>query len=64
MKDTKQSLTQAVLMDRNHWDVPVRVRLRPYVRFSCWLDGELRKLEAQWAHTAAPNATKRRPRGG
>ena len=62
MKSQKSDLARAVLITRDHWDVPVRVRLRPYLCFSRRLDGELEKLVAQWVHTAAPNALGRRPR--
>jgi hypothetical protein len=44
----------------DHWDVPIRVRLGPYVEFSRWLDGQLRKLVRQWSGRAAPAARKTR----
>ena len=53
-----QFAMQAVAIARDHWDVPVRVGLRPYVRFSLNMSRELEKLVARWAHTAAPNATR------
>ncbi len=56
MKSEKQDFARALLIDRDYWDVPVRVRLRPYVQFIHRLDGELEKLVARWAHIAAPNA--------
>ena len=62
MNRDKRDFARAVLIARAHWDVPVRVRLLPYVRFSRRLDGELEKLVAKWAHTAAPDALGRRPR--
>jgi hypothetical protein len=37
-------------------DVPVRVAFESYAQFDRWLDDELEKLVARWAHTAAPNA--------
>jgi hypothetical protein len=43
-------------LTRDHWDVPIRVRLLPYMDFSRWLDGELEKLVSEWADWAAPNA--------
>jgi hypothetical protein len=43
-------------LGRGHWDVPIRVRLAPYVDFSRWLDGELEKLVTRWADRAAPGA--------
>lgn len=39
-------------------DVPVRVATRSYREFSRWMDRELAKLVARWAHTAAPNAAR------
>jgi hypothetical protein len=46
-------------LTRNHWDVPIRVRLLPYVEFSRWMDGELEKLVAQWWDHAAPAVKKK-----
>jgi hypothetical protein len=56
MKAKGQDLARALLIARDCWDVPVRVRLQPYVQFIRRLDGELEKLVARWADTAAPNA--------
>ena len=55
---SNQNLTvgAGVAIGRKHWDVPVRVALQPYLRFSHRLDGQLRRLVASWAHTAAPCA--------
>jgi len=39
-------------------EVPVRVPARSYREFSRWMDRELAKLVARWAHTAAPNASR------
>jgi len=55
-KNIGQDLARALLIARDCWDVPVRVRLRPYVEFIRRLDGELEELVARWARTAAPNA--------
>ena len=41
MKTQPQSETSAEAMTREVWDVPIRVRLLPYVAFSHWLDEEL-----------------------
>ena len=60
MKSEKQDFARALLIARDYWDVPVRVRLGPYVRFIRRLDDELEKLVARWAHTAVPNAPGRR----
>ena len=49
---------------RNHWNVPIRVRLAPYVEFSRWLDAELEKLVRQWSDKAAPNASRLRQPAG
>ncbi len=45
-----------VLIGRNHWDVPVRVELRAYLRFGRRLDHQLHRLVLRWAHTAAPHS--------
>jgi hypothetical protein len=47
-------------LTREHWDVPIRVRLVPYVEFSQWMDGELDKLVDHWWDKAAPCAKKNR----
>jgi hypothetical protein len=47
-------------LTRDHWDVPIRVKLVPYVEFSRWMDRELEKLVAHWADQAAPNARRQR----
>ena len=62
MRSEKQDVARALLIARDYWDVPVRVRLRPYVQFILQLDGELEKLVARWAHTAAPSALRWRQR--
>ena len=62
MKSEKQDFARALLIARDYWDVPVRVRLVPYVQFIRQLDGELEELIARWAHTAAPNAPGWQPR--
>jgi hypothetical protein len=49
-------------LGRDHWDVPIRVRLLTYVEFTRWLDGELEKLVARWAGQAAPAARRRQRR--
>jgi len=62
MEKQKQDFARAVMITRDHWDVPVRVRLRSYVQFSDRLDDQLRSLVARWQHTAAPaqSGTRRR----
>jgi hypothetical protein len=49
-------------LTRELWDVPIRVRLLPYVEFSRWLDDELEKLLQRWEGQAAPIAKKARRR--
>jgi hypothetical protein len=44
----------------NHWDVPIRVRLVPYVEFSHWLDAQLQQLVGRWLDRAAPAARRGR----
>ena len=58
MRAENKEIAHALLIARDHWDVPVRVRLRPYVEFIRWIDNELETLVARWAHTAAPNAMR------
>jgi hypothetical protein len=61
MNTQPQFETPAGALTRDHWDVPIRVRLVPYVAFSRLLDEELEKLVLRWQHKAAPCAL-RRPR--
>ncbi len=53
MKIAKLDIARAVLIARSHWDVPVLVRLRPYVQFSRRLDGQLQQLVARWGPPGA-----------
>lgn len=62
MKSPKLDFARSVPITRRHWDVPIPVRVLPYVRFICRLDDQLQELVAQWAHTAAPNAPGARRR--
>jgi hypothetical protein len=56
MSNDKLTADDGVLIGRNHWDVPVRVELRAYLRFTRCLDNQLRRLVVRWAHTASPKA--------
>jgi hypothetical protein len=57
MSNFKQHIVvDGVLIGREHWDVPVRVDLRSFLRFSRRLDSQLRRLVVRWAHTASPSA--------
>jgi hypothetical protein len=60
MNSPQQKLAFSGALTREHWDVPIRVRLVPYVEFSRWLDGELDKLVGQWAAYASPRARNQR----
>jgi hypothetical protein len=60
MNTQPQSATSAEAMTREVWDVPIRVRLFPYVAFSHWLDEELQKLVERWQSKAAPCALLKR----
>jgi hypothetical protein len=54
MNTQPQSEMPAGTLTRELWDVPIRVRLVPYVAFSHWLDDQLDKLVLRWQDKAAP----------
>ncbi len=54
MSNSKLIAGEGVLLGRDHWDVPVRVELRAYMRFSRRFDSQLRRLVVRWAHVASP----------
>ena len=54
MSNDKLITGEGVLIGRDHWDMPVRVELRAYMRFSRRLDSQLRRLVTRWAHVASP----------
>ena len=56
MSNHKLLVVDGVLIGREHWDVPVRVELRSFLRFSRRMDCQLRRLVVRWAHAASPNA--------
>jgi hypothetical protein len=60
MNTEPQSEPTVGTLTREHWDVPIRVRLAPFMAFSEWLDGELEKLVLRWQDRAAPCALRRR----
>ena len=64
MKSEKLGFARAVMIARDHWDVPVRVRLREYLQFCRRLDGQLKDLVARWDHlgTADGSSSRRRSR--
>jgi hypothetical protein len=58
MNGLDQNLTSYVTIGRKHWDVPVRVELRPYLDFNCRINLQLRHLLACWFKQAAPASRK------
>ena len=54
MKSPQQESPFSEALTRDHWDVPIRVRLLPYVEFTAWLDEELEKLVERCGAEAAP----------
>ena len=54
MSNNKLVTGENVLIGRDHWDVPVRVELQAYLRFSRRLDSQLRRLVIRWSHVASP----------
>ena len=58
MSNHKLTADEGVLIGRDHWDVPVRVELRPYLRFDRRMDSQLRRLVARWAPTSSPESRR------
>ena len=58
MKSKKSESVHYVSMGRHHWDVPLKVELRNFKRFTRRLDRQLRKLVDRWTATAAPAAIR------
>jgi len=56
MSDEKPTTGERVLIGRDYWDVPVRIKLRAYLHFGRRIDGQLRRLVVRWSHTASPKA--------
>jgi hypothetical protein len=56
MSGLDQNLSGHVSIDREHWDVPVRVEFRAYLAFIRKMNRQLRKLEKRWQHTASLDA--------
>jgi hypothetical protein len=54
MDNQKTNVVEGVVIGREHWDVPVRVDLRSYLRFSRQMDCQVRRLVVRWAHAASP----------
>jgi hypothetical protein len=58
MNAEPQSETATGSLAPECWDVPIRVRLVPYVGFSDWLDNQLEQLVLRWQDKAAPCASR------
>ena len=58
MNAEPQSETPAGTLTQECWEVPIRVRLVPYVDFSEWLDNQLDQLVLRWQDKAAPCAMR------
>lgn len=58
MNGLDQNLLRYVSIGREHWDVPVRVELRPYLDFNRRINMHLQQLVARWAKNAAPISRK------
>ena len=56
MNHEKSLLNEAIVIGGNHWDVPLRVELRAYLRFSRRMDMQLRRLVVRWSHAATPQS--------
>ena len=54
MNNQKLIVVDGVVIGREHWDVPVRVDVRSYLRFSRHMDSQLRRLVVGWLHAASP----------
>ncbi len=55
--NTEQEIpSNGIVLGREHWDVPLRVELRPYLHFCRRLDSQLRRLVVRWSHAASPSA--------
>ncbi|MCE5268087.1 MAG: hypothetical protein LLG00_09400 [Planctomycetaceae bacterium] len=51
---SKKKSAAGVLIGRDYWEIPVRIRLRAYLNFGRRMDGQLRRLVDQWSCTASP----------
>jgi hypothetical protein len=52
MMNIKTKLLHCIAISPEHWDVPMRVELRPYLEFNRRISCQLRRLvDSQPAHT-------------
>jgi len=55
MESKKLNIVRNVPIARDHWDVPLRVGLVPYVYFCEQLDAQLDELMERWGHKSEPS---------
>jgi hypothetical protein len=68
MMNLHTKLVRLVSISPEHWDVPMRVELRPYLEFNRAIASQLRELVARWeGHTPGKSPirfeTRRRSNG-
>jgi hypothetical protein len=65
MIHNKHSANDNVAIGRDHWDVPLPIRLPAYLNFSHRMDLQLRRLVVRWSHVASPStrAVQKQSRG-
>jgi hypothetical protein len=56
MTNPKSAINDGVLIGRGHWDVPVRISITAYLRFSRRMDHQLHRLVVRWSHLAPPSS--------
>jgi hypothetical protein len=56
MNKQQSIVINGVLVGCDYWDVPVRVEVKAFLRFSRRIDSQLRRLVVRWAHAAPPSA--------
>jgi hypothetical protein len=55
MMNAHAKLVRLLSISPEHWDVPMRVELRPYLEFNRSIAQQLRELVARWpGHTPQP----------
>jgi hypothetical protein len=59
MTNIHSQLAGMVSISAEHWDVPMRVELRPYLEFNRSIALQLRELEARWEKQSHPSASQR-----
>jgi hypothetical protein len=48
MNNLNENSNSKINIDRDHWDVPLRVELRPYLDFTRRMNIQLRRLVKHW----------------